>query len=232
MPARVISCRHSGVAQLRDRVGTVYGAGGKAIGLQNALPPWQTAHAARRCRRCPQVLLSATAKCWNTPQISSPGRVYRASSSWIVSSNPERTAKPMRPMPVSIFRCTLACTPRLDGGSGECLRVLGGKTGRGYVIFSQRCRIGRVGKAQNQNRFCDAAAAGCRPSPKLLTANAARTGLLQGVGDGRVAVAVSVSDRSSTDIAAYRAVDIFKIAAQCCQVDLGPAVAFPVQVYS
>ena len=53
-----------------------------------------------------------------------------------------------------------------------------------------------------------------------------RTGLLQGVGDGRVAVAVSVSLDNGTDIAAYRAVDIFKIAAQCCQVDLRPAVLF------
>ena len=124
------------------------------------------------------------------------------------------------------FQVYLGLYARLDGGSGECLRVLGGKTGRGYVIFCQHCRIGRVSKAQNQNRFCDAAAAQVPSLAQAADGKRRRTGLLQGVGDGRVAVAVSVSLDNGTDIAAYRAVDIFKIAAQCCQINLRPAVLF------
>ena len=81
---------------------------------------------------------------------------------------------------------------RLDGGSGERLCVFGRIAGGDQAVGSQHSRIGGVGVAQNQDGCCDAAAAQVPPLAKGTDREARSTGFLQNAGDDVIAVAVGV----------------------------------------
>ena len=124
------------------------------------------------------------------------------------------------------FQVDLNLDARLDGGSGERLRVLGGEAGRDQVVGSQYSRIGGVGVAQDQDGRCDAAAAQVPSLAQGADREARGTGLLQNAGDDVIAVAVGVRLDDGADRPAYGAADIFIIFTQGRQIDLGPAVLF------